>query len=265
MSTHMTAKPTLANTFNYAAHNLKRLRRDVPTIFFSVGLPIIFYILFGAIQEYGSIEFNGGNVSALVMIGMALYAGATGAVGAAGSIVAENRAGWGRQLALTPLRPYQIGLAHCLNIVVRALLPTAAVFITGGLTKATMQPDQWVFSFLITVACAIPFGIYGIACTMLIPSENTVSIATSTIVILAFAGNVFMPLKESLLAVGRFTPVYGAQALARWPLSEGAQMINGESLYVHDPLWYAWVNILVWTVVFAGACLLLRNRDKSRA
>jgi len=115
------------------------------------------------------------------------------------------------------------------------------------------------------MACAIPFGVYGMACAMLIPSENTVSIATSTIVILAFAGNVFMPLKESLLEVGRFTPMYGAQALARWPLSEGAQMINGERNFIEDPLWYAWVNITIWTVVFVGFCVLLRNRDKNRA
>lgn len=265
MSTLTSATPTLGTAFKYAAHDLKRLRRDLPTLFFSIGLPVIFYILFGAMQEYGEIEFNGSNVAALVMIGMALYAGATGAVGAAGSMVAENRAGWGRQLALTPLRASQLGLANVLNIAVRAILPIAAVFITGGLTKATMQPDQWALSFLITAACAIPFGVYGMACAMLIPSENTVSIATSTIVILAFAGNVFMPLKESLLEVGRFTPMYGAQALARWPLSEGAQMINDERLFIEDPLWYAWVNITVWTVVFVGICLLFHNRDKNRA
>ena len=264
MSTPMSA-PNFATTLRYAGHDLKRLRRDLATLFFSIGLPIIFYILFGAMQEYGDIDFNGGNVAAMVMIGMALYAGATGAVGAAGSMVAENRAGWGRQLALTPLRPWQLGIAHFLNIAVRAILPIAAVFITGALTKANMQPDQWALAFLATVVCAIPFGFYGMACAMLIPSENTVSIASSSIVILAFAGNVFMPLKESLLGIGRFTPMYGAQALARWPLSEGAQMINGQQLFIEDPLWYAWVNIAVWIVVFVGACVLLHKRDRNRA
>ncbi|WP_306507959.1 ABC transporter permease [Corynebacterium sp.] len=257
--------PNTSTTLRYAALDLKRLRRDIPTLFFSVGLPVVFYILFGAMQDYGDVEFNGGNVAALVMIGMALYAGATGAVGAAGAIVAQHRTGWGRQLALTPLRPSQLAWAGFLNIAVRALLPVTAVFVTGALTKASMQPEQWLKSFLLTLACAIPFGIYGMACTMLIPSENTVSIASSSIVILAFAGNVFMPLKESILSIGRFSPMYGAQALARWPLSDGAQMVDGEHLFIDDPLWYACVNIAVWTVVFAGICLLLRQRDKGRA
>ena len=78
-----------STTLRYAVLDLKRLRRDIPTLFFSVGLPVVFYILFGAMQDYGDVEFNGGNVAALVMIGMSLYAGATGAVGAAGAIVAR--------------------------------------------------------------------------------------------------------------------------------------------------------------------------------
>ena len=59
--------------------------------------------------------------------------------------------------------------------------------------------------------------------------------------------------------------MYGAQALSRGPLSEGAQMINSERLFIEDPLWYAWVNIAVWTMVFVGLCLILHKRDKNRA
>ena len=128
-----------STTLRYAVLDLKRLRRDIPTLFFSVGLPVVFYILFGAMQDYGDVEFNGGNVAALVMIGMSLYAGATGAVGAAGAIVAQYRTGWGRQLALTPLRPSQLAWAGCLNIAVRALLPITAVFVTGALTLSLIH------------------------------------------------------------------------------------------------------------------------------
>ena len=42
-------------------------------------------------------------------------------------------------------------------------------------------------------------------------------------------------------------------------------MINGERLFIEDPLWYAYVNIAVWTMVFVGLCLLLHKRDKERA
>lgn len=253
----------MSTTLKFAGHELLRLRRDMTTLFFSVGLPIFFYLIFGAMQEYGDQEMNGGNVSAFVMLGMAFYAGVVGAVGAAGTSVTDSRSGWGRQLALTPLRPWQLAFANGLSIAVRAVLPIVAVFIVGGLTRTHMQPDQWALSFVACVLCAIPFGFYGLAWTLVVPKENTVSIATASIVILAFAGNVFMPLSGSLLQVGRFTPMYGAMTLVRWPLAEGAQLLDHG--FINDPMWYAWVSIAVWTAIFVGVCLLMGKRDKERS
>ena len=253
----------MSTTLKFAAHELLRLRRDMTTLFFSIGLPIFCYLIFGALQDYGDQEMNGGNVSAFVMLGMAFYAGVVGAVGAAGSAVTDSRSGWGRQLALTPLRPWQLAFATTLSITLRAVLPIAAVFIVGGLTKSHMQADQWILSFIACALCAIPFGFYGLAWTLLIPKENTVAIATASIVILAFAGNVFMPLSGTLLQVGRFTPMYGAVTLVRWPLAEGAQLLDQGLLF--DPMWYAWVSIAVWTAIFVGFCLLMSKRDKGRS
>ena len=162
-----------------------------------------------------------------------------------------------------PLRPWQLAFATTLSITVRAVLPIAAVFIVGGLTKSHMQVDQWILSFIACALCAIPFGFYGLAWTLLIPKENTVAIATASIVILAFAGNVFMPLSGSLLQVGRFTPMYGAVTLVRWPLAEGAQLLDQGLLF--DPMWYAWVSIAIWTAIFVGFCLLMSKRDKGRS
>lgn len=253
----------MSTTLRFTGHELLRLRRDITTLFFSIGLPIFFYLIFGALQDYGDQEINGGNLAAFVMLGMAFYAGVVGAVGAAGAAVTDNRSGWGRQLALTPLRPWQLAFANTVSIAVRAVLPIVAVFIVGGLTRAQMQPEQWAVSFLACVLCSIPFGFYGLAWTLLVPKENTVGVATGSIVILAFAGNVFMPLSGTLLDIGRFTPMYGAMMLVRWPLAEGAQVV-GTGL-ITEPMWHAWVSIAVWTAIFAGCCLMMDKRDKNRS
>ncbi len=257
----------LSTTLRFTGHELLRLRRDMTTIFFSVGLPIFFYLIFGALQSYGEQEMNGGNLAAYVMLGMAFYAGVVGAVGAAGSSVTDSRSGWGRQLALTPLRPWQLAFANTVSIAVRAVLPIAAVFIVGALVRAKMQPEQWALTFIACVLCSIPFGFYGLAWTLVVPKENTVAIATGSIVILAFASNVFMPLTGSLLDIGRFTPLYGAMMLVRWPLAEGAQIADSGVMFdlMFEPMWHAWVSISVWTVIFVGFCLIMRQRDKNRS
>lgn len=249
-------------TIRFTGHELRRLLHDAPTLFFSTVLPVFFYLIFGAAQDFPDMGINGGNVSAYIMLGMALYAGVVGAVGAASSAVTDNRTGWGRQLALTPLRPWQLIFANTVSITVRSIMPITAVFLVGGLTKAEMQPSQWLWSFITCVLCAIPFGFYGLAWALAIPKENTVALASGSIVILAFAGNMMTPLSGTLLDIGRFTPMYGAGTLVRWPLTEGGQ-IQATGM-VFDPMWYPWVSIAVWTVIFVGLSLLLNRRDKNR-
>ncbi|QFQ02676.1 hypothetical protein CUROG_06600 [Corynebacterium urogenitale] len=255
---------TATRTLRFALYDLSRLRKDLATLFFSVALPVFFFLLFGAAQEYGDMPLGDGNVSAYVMIGMALYAGITGATAASGSSVVEDQTGWGRQLALTPLSTGQVLFTNLMNIAVRAVLPITAVYITGALTNAFMPAEEWILSFLLTIVAAVPFGFYGMAWALAFPSTNAVSVASTSVVLIAFAANLLMPLTESLLAISRFTPGYGAAALARWPLAEGAQTIQGDDFIIHDPLWLVLVNIGAWTAIFIAICVVLRNRDKER-
>ena len=52
---------TTARTLRFAAHNLLRLRRNFTPIFFSTILPVLFYLLFGAMMDFGDTPFKEGN------------------------------------------------------------------------------------------------------------------------------------------------------------------------------------------------------------
>ena len=93
----------------YTALNVKRFFSDFANLFFTTVLPVVLYLIFGAIQDYGSYEMANGDVKSYVMIGMALYGGATATASYAGVTVVEMKTGWGRQLALTPLSSVQYG------------------------------------------------------------------------------------------------------------------------------------------------------------
>ena len=58
MSTTTTSTSSTSRTLRFAGHELLRLRRDMATIFFSVGLPIFFYLIFGALQSYGPVSYT---------------------------------------------------------------------------------------------------------------------------------------------------------------------------------------------------------------
>ena len=116
-------------TLKFALHNLKRLKSDASSLFFNIALPVILYLIFGAAQQYSGDDLGNGNVAAFVMLGMALYAGISGAVSQSSLVVVEHNSGWGRQLALTPLTNTQIAVARLLVILVNVVLPVAAVFL----------------------------------------------------------------------------------------------------------------------------------------
>lgn len=259
-----TTTSTTTRTLRFAAFDLRRLAGDWAMLFFSMGLPVLFYLVFGAAMGYADEPVGNGNVKAYIMVGMGLYAGITGAVAAAGTVVIEADTGWGRQLALTPLTAGQLLFANLVAIVVRAVLPVLAVFAVGVATGASMPGVAWAASLLLTVVCAVPFGFYGMIWSQLSPTQTSVSIASTSVVVLAFLGNMFMPMPEGLLTVGRFTPLYGPGSLARWPLTDGVQSVGFGDGQVTDHLWWAVVNTLVWATLFVVVVLALRRREKGR-
>ncbi len=244
--------------------SLKRITRDWAGLFFTVALPVLMYLVFGAGQQWSDQPVGDGNGSAYVMVSMAVYGGATAAVGGAGALAVERTTGWGRQLALTPLSTANELLAHTVEILVRVALPVLAVNVTGALTNAELPLDTWLWTMLISVLVSVPFGFLGLGVAMLLPSESAVSIASTSVVLLAFASNMFMPLPDSLLPYARWTPLYGANVLAHYPITEGLQPTASGSADA-ESLTVAVVNIAAWLLIFAGLCWVLSRREKGRA
>ncbi|WKD60143.1 hypothetical protein CCICO_00400 [Corynebacterium ciconiae DSM 44920] len=248
----------------FLALNLSRVFTDKAGLFFSIALPVFFFLVFGAAQPFGDQPLHDGNITAYVMIGLAFYAGAVGAVGGAGATVLEGLSGWNRQLALTPLSGRMLFAAQLAPVTLRALLPVVAVYITGALTGAEMPAAAWALSGVLCVLVSIPFGFYGVAWAMVLRSTTSVAVSSASLVVLAFVGNLFTPLPESMMPIVRLTPAYGAGALARYPLSEGTQAIADAPGMISDPLSYAVVNVVAWALLFGTIVVLLNRRDKSR-
>ncbi|MDU6252562.1 MAG: permease, partial [Cutibacterium avidum] len=80
----------------YSLLDIRRMVRTPSIIIFAFVMPVAMYVLFGAIQDYGTISVAHGNVNAAVMASMALYGTATAASGLGSSSALEQQAGWGR-------------------------------------------------------------------------------------------------------------------------------------------------------------------------
>ena len=224
------------------------------------------YLVFGRLNasagDYG--PHAHGNVSASVMLAMASFSACLGATSASAAAAVEQSAGWGRQMAVTSrgLRGYLVVKTG--TAVGTAALPVVVVLTAGALTDSQMEGWVWATSPLICLIGVLPFVLWGLAAGMWLPSSASIGIATSLVSLFAFIGNAFMPLNRTLLAISRFTPMYGSTALARWPLGEGWTYVPDQPTGIQDPMWMPLANLVAWTLIFGLLVIGARRRATRR-
>lgn len=234
---------------------LRRMARNRRTVFFTVVMPVVLYLIIGGNDTYRSDRAGSGNVSAYILISMAAY-GAVLAATSGGAMVANERAlGWSRQLRLTPLSP----VAHIAMKAIVALgfgaVSVVATNVVGALNgKAEMPTHVWVEAALVAWAGSIVFGAFGLFMGYLLPSENVMQVLGPVLAGLAALGGLWFPIKADTVLghISALTPIYGLANLARWPLFGGAPHL-------------AWiVNLVVWLAVFVGGAAWRMSKDTAR-
>lgn len=241
----------------YTRLDLRRQLRDRLGLFFIVALPAFLFLVFGLGDEepYGS-----GNVAFYVMTGMAAYGAVTATTTIAGTAATEQIMGWGRQLALTPLRPLAFVASKAAVAMAVAAVPIALIFGIGAATGASGTGPDWVLTALVAWGGSLVFAVYGLAMCLVLKGQNAASVASGLIVIMSFLGNLFTPMDGLVLAIGRFTPLYGYAGLARFPQTEGVLPIDAGT----DSIWLLLANVTAWTVIFAAVAVwgLRRRRER---
>ncbi len=248
----------------YYRLELRRIMRDKVTLFFTVGLPAVMYVIFGASPDYGDDPIRDGNVAMWIMIAMAAYGAVSATTGIGGSAAIERMQGWTRQLGLTPMRPAEFVAVKAATAMTVAAAPIFIVFAIGALTGASAPLHVWVLSALVLVVGAMTFALYGLGFGLALRSEAAVSAAGGALVVMAFFGNIFVPLNGWQLLVAKFTPLYGYVSLARRPLTGGNTIDPETGDLIPEPLWQVLANVSFWTVAFAILTMVLVQKGRGR-
>jgi len=233
---------------------LKRVLRNRRTLVFALVLPVALFLSFSSASGYGD-SVGHGNVAAFVMVSMALYGAALTAAAAGASVGGERALGWSRQLRLTPLSPAVYVGTKALVAVVMGAVAVAVVNVAGLVQgHAETSAVRWVACGLLTVACTMVFASLGVFVGYLVPGENAMQVLGPGLALLAFLGNVFIPIEDhtSLLwHIAQLTPMFGVAEVSRAPLT-------GELP------WYALVNVVVWLALFVAGAAWRMSKDTAR-
>lgn len=236
----------------FFAVEVKRQLRNPFTLVFTLGMPIAMYLLFGAAAEYGNQSAGNANVAFYVMVSMAAFGAATAMTSICALAAVEVGQGWGRQIALTPLTTAGYALVKLSVALLFSCIATVCVYVVGALTGA--KPDAWWLwpaTAAIVLGGGLIFGLFGLGTALAFNSDTAASLSSVAITLFGFVGNVFMPLSGGMLAVAKFTPMYGYAMLARWPVNEGVSGEDAAAGLAGDPIWIPIVNIVAWALIFA--------------
>jgi ABC-2 type transport system permease protein len=234
---------------------LRRLARNKRAVIFTLVMPSVFFLLFGTDSEYKTERAGHGNVTAYVMVSMAVY-GAMIATTSGGAMVATERAlGWSRQLRLTPLKPLAyVGIKVSVAMTM-GLVAIVTVFIVGNLVGADLSLGRLVLCGVLAWLCTLVFAAFGLVMGYLLPSENVMQILGPSLALLSFAGGLFIPLDQMsdvFATIAKFTPAYGVGVLSRAPFGEDGS------------IGLAVLNIAVWAAVFVAGAAWRMSKDTKR-
>lgn len=236
---------------------LRRLLRNRRTLIFAVIFPVVFFVIFGLNKAYAGESYGRGNVSAFIMISMALY-GAVFATTIGGAMVSIERAsGWSRQLRLTPLSPPAYIGIKMLTSLVLGLSSVIAVYAVGLIVGKPHMPGYiWIATGLTVWIGSLLFAAFGLFLGYLLPTENVMQFMGIILTLLSFAGGLFIPLSQFphvIQTIAKFTPLYGLNQLVHAPLSTTSGF---------DGWWV--LNVAAWLIVFAGGAIWRFRRDTAR-
>ncbi len=248
----------------YLKLELRRFVRDKASLFFTAGLPVFFYLIFGAAQDFKNESIGNGNIAMYIMISMAAYGAVSATVNVGGRAAVERMQGWGRQLGLTPLTDAGYVATKVALAVLVAMIPIFFVYLIGALTGAEGSTAAWLLSALLLLLGAVVFALLGLCIGLALKSEAALSAAGGAVVVLGFLGNVFFPLSGVLLSIAKLTPLYGYVALAKYPLTEGYVQDGTSGDLVREALWVPLVNVAAWLMILALIATQLVRRSRAR-
>ena len=229
----------MAGTLLLTRAELRRLMRNKRYFFFTVGIPVVLYLLIGR-----SVTTTAYNVAfgAYYMIAMATLGAFSGALnGNAQRISQEKKDGWIRQLRLTPL-PANGYVVSKILVSCATTVPAIAIVLLLGRFYGNVHLPGWEwpvigvtiwFGSTIFAALAVAFGYR-------FPPDQVQPVTLIVYFVFAILGGLWFPLSGFLGNIGKFTPTYEAVKI-------GTDVIQGGGV----PAGLA-IGLVVWLGIFAA-------------
>jgi ABC-2 type transport system permease protein len=223
---------------------IHRLRRNKRYLLFTVGLPVILYLLI--VRQAPTATVYGVNFSAYYMVAMATFGAFSGALnGNAIRISEERKVGWIRQLRLTPLPANGYVVAKILTSMVTTIISVVIVLLLGRFYGGVhLAWWMWLVIAVVIWLGSTIFAALAVAIGYRFPPDQVQPITLLVYFVFLSLGGIWFPLGGALQKIGEATPTYEAVKIS-------TDVVGGASV----PAALA-IGLVVWLAIFVGLAIL---------
>ena len=217
---------------------IMRLRRNRRYVIFTVALPVVLYLLWSKLGKTAyDIPF-----AAYYMVAMATFGAFAGALnGNSIRISEERKAGWIRQLRLTPLPASAYVIAKILTAMATTLVSIVIVMLLGRFYGGVhLDAWQWLVVAVIIWLGSTIFAALAVAIGYRFPPDQVQPIAALIYFAFTILGGIWFPLSGSLQKIGEATPTYEAVKIS-------TDVIGGTSVSAGLA-----IGLVIWLAIFAA-------------
>jgi ABC-2 type transport system permease protein len=239
----------------YLALEIRRVVRAPRFLIFTVGFPVVFYLLFSSIYGGQGSAADQTATKAWLMAGMAAFGALTAAVSTGTRIAVERGAGWQRQLRLTPLSGGAYLVTKALVGMVVAIGPLLLVCLIGAATGVRLDAAGWGQLVLGTWVGLLPFAVLGVLIGQLATPDSVQAIGSATFMLLSIGGGLWFPpqvMPDWLSRLAHVLPSF-------WYGGIGRDAVSGQGVTTQTVL-----VLGVWTVVLALVAARRFRADTAR-
>ena len=210
----------------YLRLEVRRQLRNRRYVVFTIGFPVLLYVLYTAILPATSESGTVGGVrwTAYFLVSMAAYGAMAASVSQAGAIAAERASGWTRQLRVTPLPSIGYVLTKLVGAVILTVPSLVLVSVAGiAVNHVDLQPITWIEVVAALAIGSIPFAALGILLGYLLESDSAQAGSTLTFFGLAIFGGLFAPVSsfpDTLATIAHVLPSFHLAQLG-WRIVAG--------------------------------------------
>ncbi len=229
---------------------INRLRRNRRYLIFTVGLPVILYLI---IAKQGNKAY-GVEFTAYYMIAMATFGAFAGALnGNSIRISEERKVGWVRQLRLTPLPANAYVIAKIFASMATTIPSIVIVLLLGRFYGGVhLAIWQWLVIAVVVWLGSTIFAALAVAIGYRFPPDQVQPITMLVYFAFTILGGIWFPLSGALQTIGKGTPTYEAVKIS-------TDVVGNTSV----PAGLV-IGLVVWLAIFAGlATLSVRSMSES--